>query len=527
MSSVEFILLFGTIVTIAYAKTIITADVSDNESFTYIRPSLADYYDQRERFIKEEDQRFLGATLVLTDEERTVNKYLMELKQNELRQGFNDCYDFIPARHFFEMVDKFNQSKLFQLIKMLPKGAVLHAHDMALGSVDLILKATYRDHLWQKGGFDSKEGPNFIFSIQQPDGEGWQRVSDLRNQQTATVYDEKIRSLFGLYCKDPLNTYKTIDSVWDKFEKMFTSLIPIITFEPVWREYYADALKEFYDDGVLYLEFRGVLPQLYDLDGKIYNPDEVISIYINETERFKSSHNPFIGAKFIFAPIRFANDSVFEGIFELAKNLHLQYPDFVIGFDLVGQEDRGRSLLEFVPQLLNLPDSIHFFFHAGETNWYGMKTDQNLIDAVLLGTKRIGHGFALLKHPNLLKELKRRNICVEINPVSNQVLKLVTDYRNHPATFFFSDNYPVVVSSDDPSFWGASPLSHDFYLAFLGIASAHHDLRLIKQLALNSIEFSAMEKAEKAIARVKFTHSWEKAIKDLALRINTNSSLPI
>nr|KAG5693873.1 hypothetical protein BaRGS_009929 [Batillaria attramentaria] len=45
----------------------------------------------------------------------------------------------------------------------------------------------------------------------------------------------------------------------------------------------------------------------------------------------------------------------------------------------------------------------------------------NLVDALLLNTRRIGHGFALHKHPYLLEEVKNRTICVEVNPISNQV----------------------------------------------------------------------------------------------------------
>ena len=37
---------------------------------------------------------------------------------------------------------------------------------------------------------------------------------------------------------------------------------------------------------------------------------------------------------------------------KLAAELQDQYPDFVVGFDLVGQEDLGRPLVEFAPQLL-------------------------------------------------------------------------------------------------------------------------------------------------------------------------------
>lgn len=67
-------------------------------------------------------------------------------------------------------------------------------------------------------------------------------------------------------------------------------------------------------------------------------------------------------------------------------------------------------------------------------------------DAVLLGTKRIGHGFAIVKYPSILKIVKERRIGIEVNPISNQVLKLVDDLRNHPSAILFSDDYPVVIS---------------------------------------------------------------------------------
>lgn len=186
-----------------------------------------------------------------------------------------------------------------------------------------------------------------------------------------------------------------------------------------------------------------------------------------------------------------------------------KYPDFLAGFDLVGQEDLGRPLSEFVEQLLQVPDTIDFYFHAGETNWYGSSVDENLIDALLLGTKRIGHGFGLVKHPVVLDMVKKLNVAIEVNPVSNQVLQLISDFRNHPCSQFFADGYPVVISSDDPSFWKASPLSHDYYIAFLGIASQHADLRLLKKLALNSIQYSSLSVDEKFNALTKWQVKWE------------------
>lgn len=50
-----------------------------------------------------------------------------------------------------------------------------------------------------------------------------------------------------------------------------------------------------------------------------------------------------------------------------------------MGFDVVGQEDKGRPLVDFAEKFLKLPKSTKFFFHAGETNWNG-ETDDNLVN---------------------------------------------------------------------------------------------------------------------------------------------------
>lgn len=68
----------------------------------------------------------------------------------------------------------------------------------------------------------------------------------------------------------------------------------------------------------------------------------------------------------------------------LAFSFQAKFPDFVIGFDLVGQEDSGRPLIDFADQILTLPPTIKFFFHAGETNWSG-QTDENLVSNDISG----------------------------------------------------------------------------------------------------------------------------------------------
>lgn len=58
------------------------------------------------------------------------------------------------------------------------------------------------------------------------------------------------------------------------------------------------------------------------------------------------------------------------------------------------------------------------------TDWEGTRVDDNLIDAILLNTTRIGHGYALPKHPEVKRLVMQNKIAIEINPISNQVPQL-------------------------------------------------------------------------------------------------------
>lgn len=211
------------------------------------------------------------------------------------------------------------------------------------------------------------------------------------------------------------------------------------------------------------------------------------------------------------------------------KGIQGKYQDFVAGFDLVGQEDKGRPLVDFIPQLLEIKNTTRFFFHAGETNWEG-DTDMNLFDAVLLNTTRIGHGYAIVKHPEVYQVAKERKIAVEISPISNQVLKLVDDYRNHPAAALIADGFPVVIACDDPSFWGSKALSYDWYIAFMAFGSRDSDLRLLKQLAINSILYSSLEDDERSGLLNEWEKRWDQFLDDilevkLSYSIETNEIL--
>lgn len=157
---------------------------------------------------------------------------------------------------------------------------------------------------------------------------------------------------------------------------------------------------------------------------------------------------------------------------KLALQRKQNFPELFSGYDLVAQEDLGRPLSDLAPELvwfrqqtdaLNL--TIPYFFHAGETLGDGNSTDSNLFDAVLFNTRRIGHGFSLYKHPNLIRQVIEQNVMIEVCPISNEVLRLNEDVLHHPLPAMIAHGIPTAISNDDPAILGqdVAGLSYDFY----------------------------------------------------------------
>uniref|UniRef100_A0A336K6N7 Adenosine deaminase n=1 Tax=Culicoides sonorensis TaxID=179676 RepID=A0A336K6N7_CULSO len=478
------------------------------------RPTPLEYDILRKEFFEEQQKNYLGSDITLSPMEERVNKILMNLKSAELKYGFDNPGNFSGAVHIFESFERISKSQLFQIISKMPKAGILHAHDTAMLSTEKIIEFTYRGNLWYLGDLDDTfNPPRFLFSLSKPENVNnmeWSSIADARLAIGNDSIDNKLANLFNLYSPDPTIEHKDINFVWNRFKSMFRILEGIVCYDQVWKAYFYQALQEILDDGVQYLEFRGMLPNVYSINGTVYSPVQVVQLYVEVLEKFKREHPTFINAKLIFSPARAVSDEGFQHDLQVLEELRLNYGNFVVGFDLVGQEDAGRPLKDFAHKLLQLPSDINFFFHAGETNWNGMSSDENMIDAVIIGPKRIGHGYAILKYPKVLEVIKQKNICIEINPISNQVLKLVDDFRNHPAVHLFTQNYPVVISGDDNSFWNTKPLSHDYYITFLAMSSSHADLRFIEKLIMNSFTYSSLTENEKQGALSKWRAEWEK-----------------
>lgn len=143
---------------------------------------------------------------------------------------------------------------------------------------------------------------------------------------------------------------------------------------------------------------------------------------------------PLFKVKIIVTGLKIlGDDGVKQAIKDMRESMTDANNSLIVGFDLVNEEDFTKPLAEFLSIIFEDAKQhgtqLPVFFHAGES--VDLK-NENLYDAILLGTKRIGHGFNLALHPHLQELVKQKQICIECCPVSNLILGYTLDLRCHP-----------------------------------------------------------------------------------------------
>lgn len=123
-------------------------------------------------------------------------------------------------------------------------------------------------------------------------------------------------------------------------------------------------------------------------------------------------------------------------------------PADVVGIDLAGDED--------IPYPEELPDlfrqakdkyGLGVTIHAGETG-----RSESVRSAVeLFDADRIGHGTAAGADPSLMELLAKRDVCVEVCPISNRLTGAVSPAQAHPLREFQEHGVPFVICSDNPA----------------------------------------------------------------------------
>ena len=449
--------------------------------------------------------RFAG-TLTMTQEEALARQYFAELQTRELAtfqaQGTSPF-----VQPFFLAKDTIEKSPIFALLKKLPKGGALHVHSLSSGSARwLVDVASYRPECHVYWPEDGRVQPGqqlgqLAFYKPGTAPRGFRAANDVR--KSCSDFDACLWQLLTMGPADDSS-----GDPWQKFGACVGRLGGALNFEPVFVEYSTQAFETLIADGVDYVELRTGVGQLFDFDNHRWSGERFIDKFWEIRNVVRQKH-PDFDFKLIINDWRgAANKDVWASVQNVAA-LRSKYPEFVVGYDLVGKEHAGKNTSAFLDVWLSLPMvcakyniDLPLYLHAGETT---RADDENLYDAYLLGARRIGHGLNLAMFPELERRFLQRPVPLEICPISNQILGFVRDLRAHPACGYVRRGIPCVISSDDPGIFGYDGLSYDYWQAFM---AWELDLMDLKQFALNSIRFSAMPPASQAEASKRWQEKW-------------------
>ncbi len=164
----------------------------------------------------------------------------------------------------------------------------------------------------------------------------------------------------------------------------------------------------------------------------------------------------------------------------------------VVALDLANYET-ARGLADFADFFKEAKrQGLFTTIHAGEVY---PSPDFPLI--LELGIDRIGHGVFLPKYPDILGEVARRKIPVEVNLTSNLRTSAIRRIQDHPLPKFLELGVPVALSTDDPGVFGID-LTHEYETAAREFGFSEPDLR---RLALGGVEAVFLPKEQKQALR--------------------------
>ncbi len=147
--------------------------------------------------------------------------------------------------------------------------------------------------------------------------------------------------------------------------------------------------------------------------------------------------------------------------------------------------------------------------HAGETAgaesiWGALRN---------LKAQRIGHGVRCLDDPELVAELRERQIPLEVCPTSNVCLGVAPSLTEHPLPRLLDEGLYVTINSDDPPMFNTTLT--DEYLRAAQILSC--GVETIEQLAINAVRASLLPEAARVEMERRFRDEFGQLREELAL----------
>jgi len=461
--------------------------------------------DARESLIINDNERSFDAAITLSPEELKLEQSLFDLRHQ---------YDSIIQRNnlpfynkpFHDIKSFIDTTVLYNVFKSMPKGGLLHAHSGGITDINwLIDEAKAMPECYV---FTNPDNGTYIFGQLGVFKEGTAPLGFISLKEKIKSDPNFETVLYDLLVLKKEALSPDLD-YWSEFEKRFMRIGALISYRPFFKSYYKKSFSDLLKDNIKHLEIRYIFGGLYDFENEEYSNETIISD-LNEVLAEIHEIEPDFTLSLIYTSFKFLSEQDINNALKEAFRLKKIYPDLIRGFDLVAEEDRGNPIAFYDSnweslEALNaeLDMDLALYLHAGESN---SNKNTNVYDAVLLDSKRIGHGLNLVFYPELIKTVIEKDILIEISPISNQLLGYVPDLRTHPGRLLLKNGVQAAISSDDPSVFGYQGVTYDFWMVFV---AWELDLKAVKKLVFNSIKYASLNELMKQKALQTLEKDWK------------------
>ena len=459
--------------------------------------------EKREELL-EEIKKTKYSYIEITDKDKKAN----ELFHSKVEPNFKFEEDF-----YYNLAMKYKtdieSNEFFKDLGEMPKGCVLHQHmstaiDIKLIS-DQVMKKEHLKYIYIRR-FSNKYDGLIFTKNPSPNDKPFKNIIEnyLVENKDKTAFDYFKAKLLML--PEEIEKAKNNDDAWDIFMPKYFFVLYLVIYKEFYKQHIRNAFMQCVNDKQYRLESRITPWCVRDENFKIISEDEEMAIYVDELNYVNSLN---LETKFTFGIIvELTRDRTDEEILDKIQRaiaLRKKYPDIICGIDLSGDENNFRTFQELTPVMLkNTDKQLPWILHCGETI---RGKNYNLVDGLLNNAVRLGHVINLFKLGTLEEIIKMKNIVLEINPVSNQILRQVRDLRLHPCIGYHNNGIKITINNDDPTLYNTKGVAYDFFIVCV---TMEFDLLDFKCFGLNSIDGARISGQLKNAYKKTFLQDWEK-----------------
>ena len=322
------------------------------------------YLQGREALIEQEksqrsDEKFRQSLSPLAKEACLIVSRILEEEHQTVWTAEDDPTVF-PGMMFTLAKEKMEKTKSWQIVKKLPKGALLHAHmdatldvdfliDMALATEGVAIQADKAlttpesradaDILFRyKKSFPSAGSAIWTESYKASELVSLKEAAESFPAGESDGFKAWLKQRCTITPDESIQHHHGVDHIWRKFHDCFLPLNSLEYYEPVFRPVVRNALAQFAADGIRWVDFRCVFAQPYFLAGSeepCKDNTEFLQVWDEEVAKFQTTEEgrDFWGVRFIWTSLRFWGKKQIIEHMKACIEMKKKFPHRICGFD--------------------------------------------------------------------------------------------------------------------------------------------------------------------------------------------------